>query len=297
MGDVISGVTDALGLTNNSGDAALAAQTNAANQANATQMKMFEQNRQDMQPWRQAGASALNQLQSKLPELSRSFTMQDFMSGDPGYQFRMDQGQQALEKSAAARGGLMNGGTMKALARYGQDYASNEYQNAYNRFNNDRNTTYNMLSGLAGTGQAAASQIGQAGMQTGANIAQNQIGLGNAAAANATAQTNRLGNLFGQAASGAGMAAGAALFSDERLKEDITPVSQEDLNELREKVKAYKFKYKDKKHGSGEFVGVMAQELEQTRLGKNLVSYNQEGLRYIDTQKLMSLLLASLVGA
>jgi hypothetical protein len=64
---------------------------------------------------------------------------------DPGYQFRMDQGNQALNRRAAANGSLLSGGTLKALARYNQDYASNEFQNVYNRAQGDfsaQNQTY-----------------------------------------------------------------------------------------------------------------------------------------------------------
>jgi len=109
------------------------------------------------------------------PELTRSFTMSDFQE-DPGYQFRMAEGQKALERSAAARGGLQSGGTMKAIAKYGQDFASNEYGNAYNRFNNDRSQRFNRLSSIAGLGQQANSQMGAAG-QNYANQA-GQIGWG-----------------------------------------------------------------------------------------------------------------------
>lgn len=285
MGKIVSGITDAVGITNKSGDRALAAQTGAANQANETTWRMFDQARKDQEPWRQAGASAVNTLGSQMGDMTRTFTMNDFQQ-DPGYQFRMAEGQKAIERSAAARGGLMGGRSLKDISRFGQDFASNEFTNAYNRFNNDRDQRFNKLSSLAGVGQSSASQIANQGMQAGQQVAGNQMGVGNAAAANIIGQQDRLGRA-------AGMAAGA-LFSDERIKTDIEPVAKEDLQELRDKVRAYKFKYKDKKHGVGEFVGVMAQELEQTRLGKDLVGYDTEGLRYINTQKLMSLLLATL---
>lgn len=283
-------VTDAVGITNSAGDKAAAAQAAAAKQANDTTWRMYEQGRADQQPWREAGAKSLSELSGQMGDLTRKFTLSDFQA-DPGYQFRMDEGQKALERSAAAKGGLMGGGTMKALSRYGQDFASNEYTNAYNRFNNDRDQRFNKLSSLAGVGQSSAAQIAGQGMQAGQQVAQNQIGVGNAQAANVMGQQNRLGSMIGQ---GAGA---AMMFSDERLKTDIEPVSSEDLQELKDKVRAYKFKYKNEAHGEGDFIGVMAQELEQTKLGKDLVSYDKEGFRMINTQKLMSLLLATLAGA
>lgn len=287
---LFGGITDAVGITNSAGDKAAAAQAAAARDANNTTWRMYDQGRKDQEPWRQAGEKSLSELSGQMGDLTRKFTMTDFQQ-DPGYQFRMDQGQQALERSAAAKGGAMSGGTMKALARYGQDFASNEYTNAYNRFNNDRDQRFNKLSGLAGTGQSSASQMANSGMQAGQQVAQNQIGVGNAQAANIMGQQNRLTNMIGQ---GAGA---AAMFCDERLKTDIEPVSREDLQELKDKVRAYKFKYKDQSHGEGDFIGVMAQQLEGTRLGKNLVGYDQDGYRYINTQKLMSLLLATLAEA
>lgn len=114
------------------------------------------------------------------PSLTKAFSMEDFQK-DPGYDFRMQEGQKALERSAAAKGGLQSGGFMKALTKYGQDYASNEYQNAYNRFNNDQANRFNRLASIAGIGQTATGQLGQAGQ----NYA-NQVG--NIATSNANAQ-------------------------------------------------------------------------------------------------------------
>lgn len=108
--------------------------------------------------------------------------MADF-NADLGYAFRMSEGQKAIERSAAARGGLNSGATMKALTRFGQDTASSEFNNAYNRFNADRDRRYNRLSSLAGLGQTAQAQVNQAGMNYGNNVSSNLVGMGNAAAA------------------------------------------------------------------------------------------------------------------
>ncbi len=61
---------------------------------------------------------------------------------DPGYQFRLGQGEQALQQGAAAKGTLNGGATQKAILGYGQDYASNEFNNVYNRQLTDYNTNY-----------------------------------------------------------------------------------------------------------------------------------------------------------
>lgn len=126
-------------------------------------------------------------------KLSKSFTMADYQA-DPGYQFRLDQGNKSVEQSAAARGSQLSGATMKALQKYGQGVASDEYGNAYNRFNNDQATQFNRLSGIAGTGQQQVNALGQAGqnfanavgnntMNTANQIGQNTMGAADARAA------------------------------------------------------------------------------------------------------------------
>jgi hypothetical protein len=171
-----------------------AAQTQAdsADRASQVQWDMFNQTRDDQQPWREAGATALGQLTKGTAdggEFNRNFTLSDFTK-DPGYQFRMDQGQQGLERSAAARGGLLNGGTLKALSRYGQDYASGEYNNAYSRFNNDQSTRFNRLSTVAGLGQTANNVTSQLGAQTASSIGNNITSAGAASAAGTVGAAN-----------------------------------------------------------------------------------------------------------
>lgn len=136
---------------------------------------------------------------------------------DPGFQFRLQQGQQALENSAAARGGLLSGGTAKALEQYAQDYASNEYQNVYNRsltdyqqayniFNQNQANIFNRYADLAGIGQTSAQQLSNAGLATGSNVGNTlltsgaQIGqdLNNAAAARASGYVGAA-NAYGSA--------------------------------------------------------------------------------------------------
>jgi hypothetical protein len=160
------------------------AQIQSSNAANATQLEMFNQNRADQQPWRDAGTTALGQLGADTKaggDFNRDFTLADFTK-DPGYDFRMQQGQRGLDSSAAARGGALSGAAIKASERYSQDYASGEYQNAYNRFNADRTARFNRLSSIAGLGQTATNQVGAQGAQVASSIAENQIGAGNARA-------------------------------------------------------------------------------------------------------------------
>lgn len=173
------------------------AQAAAIREATALQKHMYNTTRKDLSQYRDIGSTAGNEISANMPELTRSFTASDFVK-DPGYDFRMAEGQKALERSAAARGGLMGGAAGKAMARYGQDYASNEYQNVYNRFNNDRDQRFNKLSGLLTVGQNAAAQTGSAA-QNYANSAGGLIaGGGDSQAASAIAGGNAWSNAIGQ---------------------------------------------------------------------------------------------------
>lgn len=136
-------------------------------------------------------------------DLTKTFTGAD-LQNDPGYQFRLQQGTDAIENSRAASGGLFSGAAGKALTEYGQGFASQEFGNAYNRFNNDQSNLFNRLSGLSGTGQTANQQVAQAGKNYANQAGQNMIGAGNAQAANSLAQGNIWGNLLNQGAAGFG---------------------------------------------------------------------------------------------
>lgn len=138
--------------------------------------------------------------------LDRRFTLADFEK-DPGYEFRRSEGQKGVEASAAARGGILSGAALKAIDRYNSDYASSEYGNAYNRFNNDMTTRFNRLSALAGTGQTAANSGAAAGQNLVSNLQQgvNNISSANNAAGNARAsQYAGIGQAVGNAANQVG---------------------------------------------------------------------------------------------
>lgn len=120
-------------------------------------------------------------------DLTTDFTGKDLTS-EPGYQFRLEEGLKAINALAANRGSLDSGATLKALTRYGQDYAGNEYQNAFNRDAANKERKYNMLAGVSGTGQTTATNIGTFGANTANNIAENYLGAGNARAAGQVAR-------------------------------------------------------------------------------------------------------------
>ena len=175
------------------------AQKDAANTASNTQLEMFNRTTELQEPWRQAGIGSLSQLTAGTApggDFNRDFTMADF-NADPGYAFRMSEGQRAVESSAAARGGLLSGGTGKALVNYGQEAGSQEYSNAYNRFNADRSRRFDRLAGIARVGQTATRDLSTAGMNTGNQIANNQMAAGNAASANYIAGGNAANQAIG----------------------------------------------------------------------------------------------------
>lgn len=181
-------------VASNASSKAANAQTQAADKASDTQLQMFDQQRTDSAPWRAAGTTALSQMLAGTKdggEFNRNFTMADFVK-DPGYDFRMQQGQQGLDRSAAARGGALSGGAIKASERYNQDYASGEYGKAYDRYNNDLTTRYNRLANIAGTGQTATAQIGQQGTQVAGQLGENYMQAGNARASGYVGQANAI---------------------------------------------------------------------------------------------------------
>lgn len=181
MGDIVNAVADVFGFgpASKQADATTEAaniSAQAAREQLALQKRMYEEGVARQQPWLQAGQNAL----AKLVTASdyTPFGMSQFQA-DPGYAFRLSEGQKALERSAAARGGLLSGATGKALTRYGQDMGSQEYMNAFNRYQSERQARLGPLQSLAGVGQTSANTLGTAG-QNYANAA-NVLGMTNAA--------------------------------------------------------------------------------------------------------------------
>lgn len=152
---------------------AAGAQAAAADRATDAQERMFERQVELSTPYREAGELALNKLVPLATEYT-PFGMEQFQA-DPGYGFRLSEGQKALERSAAARGGLLSGATGKALTRFGQEMGSQEYTNAFNRYQAERQARLNPLQSLTGMGQTTAQQIGQAGMQAAQGIGQTEM--------------------------------------------------------------------------------------------------------------------------
>ncbi len=181
---------------------AASAQERAAQQAGDTQRAMFERQVELQEPFRQAGMTAQNRLMTLLGlggdpnapgygTAARDFTMADY-TADPGYGFRMSEGMKALERSAAARGGLLSGATLRGVQRFGQDLASQEYQNAFNRFYAMRNAQLNPLQSILGQGQTSTNVLTGAAGEAGRGIAGAQMGAGQARASGYVGGANAL---------------------------------------------------------------------------------------------------------
>jgi hypothetical protein len=148
----------------NAANKAADTQAAAADRSAELQYKMYQENVQRQQPFYEAGVGALNKLTAAADY--KPFGMDQFKA-DPGYAFRLREGQEALERSAAARGGLISGGALKAATRYGQDMGSQEYTNAFNRYQAERQAMLGPLQSLAGVGQTTANTLGNAGTSYG----------------------------------------------------------------------------------------------------------------------------------
>lgn len=171
-GAVIGGIA-----SNKAASTAASATEAAANTSADVQREMFNKQVELQEPWRQAGINALSQMQGQTNAMPAAFSGKVDLTQDPGYAFRMSEGLKALDRSAAARGGLLSGAQLKGVQRFGQDLASQEYQNAYNRaltkYNADvqrEGTGYNRLAALAGVGQTATGQLAGSAASTGANL-------------------------------------------------------------------------------------------------------------------------------
>jgi hypothetical protein len=171
---VVSGVMGA-----NAASKAASAQAGAANRASDLQYQQYQEDVARQKPFYDVGVNAL----PELVEASKykPFDMATFQQ-DPGYAFRLAEGQKALERTAAARGGLISGGALKAAERYGQDMGSQEYTNAFNRYQTERAARLNPLQSLAGMSQTTANTLGNAGANMATNVGQNYQSAANARA-------------------------------------------------------------------------------------------------------------------
>lgn len=170
-------------------------QSKATDRATAAQERMFNRQVELQEPFRQAGVNAL----PELIEASRytPFSMEQFQQ-DPGYAFRMREGLKALDRSAAARGGLLSGNQLRGVTQFGQELGSQEYTNAFNRYQAERAARLNPLQSLAGMGQSNAATMAQQAGQFGNVLGQAEATKGNIRASSYMGMANALTGGLGQ---------------------------------------------------------------------------------------------------
>ncbi|MEB3203043.1 MAG: hypothetical protein VKK05_09575, partial [Synechococcus sp.] len=162
--------------------------------AREAQAEALRQQREALDPYLQGGQVSQNELLRLLGiggdassagygSMAQPFGMAQFQA-DPGYQFRMDEGMKALERSAAARGGLLSGGFLRGATRYGQGVAAQEYQNAFNRFQLEREARLGPLFSLYGAGANAANALAGYQGQYGRGASQTYMDAADARASN-----------------------------------------------------------------------------------------------------------------
>jgi hypothetical protein len=196
------------GLDEATGGGATGAAREAAQIANASsdralalQQRMYDESIARQQPYYQAGVNALPGYLKGIAaggEFVRPFTMADF-NADPGYAFRLLEGQKALDRQAAARGGLISGSALKAAQRYGQDMGTQDYGRALQDFYGRQEIARNAAAGVAGygpTSNALAATAGERLVTGSAPLMQNQgYNTANAMLAGERARQSSYGNI------------------------------------------------------------------------------------------------------
>lgn len=223
----------------------------AIGQSNDLYKQIWEKSEGAGQPWLELGTDAANQLKTQMGQLTAPYTASTFFT-DPSYQFLQDEAAKAVERSAAAKGSLYAPSTAKALQDRAASLASTEYNNAFNRDMAQRSSVYDMLTGMSNTGQNQAAQNAQYGYNYADAVSNNNIGLQNAIMGSYQAKNANTQSMLGNWMNLGARAAGAAMMSDVRMKENIEYVGEENGH------KVYRFNYKGSKK---RFEGVMAQEV------------------------------------
>lgn len=186
----------------------------AADRELALRRQMYEEGVARQKPFYEAGVNALPGYLSGIGpggELVRGFTMADYQA-DPGYGFRLAEGQKALERTAAARAGLQSGSALRAAARYGQEMGSQEFSNAYQRFRDTQGLRRNALAGVVGYGPTSANAMTSSGQNYATGAGPVISGQGETTANALLAAQRARGSAYGQVGSALGKYLGAGGF-------------------------------------------------------------------------------------
>lgn len=164
------------------GDTAINAVNTATGTANDTLAKGYNDQRQNLQTYLDAGTQGTKGLQDYAASNPQfSFNYDDYKNSD-AYKFQLEQGQETIGNQAAAHGLASSGNVLKDLTTFGQGLASTYYDKAFDRakqmFQTNSDTTFKNLSELAKIGQTGTQQFNQATQNTTNSIAENDIGAG-----------------------------------------------------------------------------------------------------------------------
>lgn len=182
-------------LSSNASSNAANTQAAAANNATATQLGMFNQTQANLQPYMQAGNSTLSSLLTGLGNGSFGGTFNNTALNSnlaPNYNFMLNQGQQSLQNSQAAKDGVLSGAAMKDLLNYNQGMAGNAYQQAFGNWLANNNQNYSQLMNLVSLGQNSAAGLGNTGANYANSIGNNMVAAGNASAAGMIGSANAI---------------------------------------------------------------------------------------------------------
>jgi len=168
-------------------------QAQSAREALDFQRQQFNTIQEQGAPYRAAGVTALNDITGMKPYLTKQYTPEDFAQGiDPGYQFRLQQGQEATNRMANMGGGMLSGNALRGAQDYTQGLASQEFGNAFNRFQTGRQNIYNTLAGIAGLGQNSTNTTANASNVASTNVGNTMQNLGAAQAGGIVGQANAI---------------------------------------------------------------------------------------------------------
>jgi len=208
----VGGAVLGASIQGNAAENAADTQANATRESNATQKAMYDQTREDNMPALDARNASLHRMRELLgiggDAASRGYGSlggginPGDVQNEAGYQFGLNQGLTAQSNQLGARGMRNSGSAIKAATRYGNDYATTKYDNAFNRIVANRSAQLNPLQSLAGASQTGASTVANAGGNYANTVSGNQTALGNAMGANSLAQANIWGGAVNQLASG-----------------------------------------------------------------------------------------------
>lgn len=167
----------------------------ATDRATALQTRMYDEGVKRQQPFYQAGVNALPELVQASKYTPFNY---DTYQQDPGVAFRLKTGMDALNRTAAARGGMLSGNALRGAVEYGQDLGSQEYTNAFNRYQTERAARLNPLQSLTGVGQTTANTLGNAGSNYANNVGGLMVNQSVNAANAGLVGARAMGNAIGQ---------------------------------------------------------------------------------------------------